>query len=80
VARGRTLNISSQGAYLITVGEARELAVGRRFHTEIGMPRMESGGLELVPVKSHATVRRLENLEGEWGIALQFDGDLEVGF
>jgi len=72
------LNVSRRGAYFITADDPRELEVGRRFHTEIGVPRAASGSLHLVPVSGWATVCRLERMNGEQGVAVRFDRDMEL--
>ncbi len=79
VARGRTLNISRRGAYFIS-SAGEELDVSRRFRAEIGVPRHTEGIFTLVPVVARATVCRREKLNGEWGVALYFQLEVDVGF
>lgn len=80
LVHGRTVNISKRGAYFITTSAASELEVGRRLHMEIGIPRLTNGSIDLVPIGARATICRLERFNGEWGVAVYFDRDMDVGF
>jgi len=77
LSTGRTLNLSPVGACVIMRKPVR-LRVGDTVAVEVDVPRRGPAGLQFETVSTKARVRRIEDLDDEHCVALEFLEEVDV--
>ena len=77
LSTGRTMNLSPAGAYVIMSKPIR-LRVGDTVLAEVDVPRRGPDGLQFEQVATPAWVRRIEDLDQEQSVALEFLEEIDV--